>query len=69
MVDIEFVIIGVLMCVDVQWCVELEVQLFVGDDFWLLVVFNCELVSLYNYYVGVCSGGMLVGYVGILWLG
>jgi tRNA threonylcarbamoyladenosine biosynthesis protein TsaB len=54
---------------DVARCVELEAQLFDGDDPWPASAFLSEMSSRHNHYVAARAGDKLVGYAGIARLG
>ena len=66
---LEPVAIGALMPADVDRCAHLDAQLFGGDDPWSAAVFERELASKHNYFLGARSTGTLIGYAGIARLG
>lgn len=66
---VEPVTLGPLTYADAGRCAELEALLFEGDDPWPAVVFERELHSATNHYVGARSSATLVGYAGISRLG
>jgi ribosomal-protein-alanine N-acetyltransferase len=58
--------IGALTPADIDRCAQLEAHhVFDGDDPWSAAVFDRELASEHNYYVGVRTAGTLIGYAGI----
>ena len=63
------VTIDVLTGADVARCVELEAQLFDGDDPWPASAFLHELSGRHNHYVTARTDDKLVGYAGIARLG
>jgi ribosomal-protein-alanine N-acetyltransferase len=66
---LEPVAIGPLMPADAERCAQLDAQLFDGDEPWSAEVFERELASKGNYFVGARTAGMLIGYAGIARLG
>jgi ribosomal-protein-alanine N-acetyltransferase len=62
--------VGALTEADVVRCVELENQLFAGDDPWTARAFLSELASPHTHYFAARDAdGMLLGYAGIALLG
>jgi ribosomal-protein-alanine N-acetyltransferase len=61
--------IDALTRADVARCVELEKQLFDGDDPWPASAFLHEMSSRHNHYVAARTDDKVVGYAGIARLG
>jgi [ribosomal protein S18]-alanine N-acetyltransferase len=66
---LEPVAIGALMPADVDRCAQLDAHLFDGDEPWSAAMFERELASKHNYFVGARTAGTLIGYAGIARLG
>jgi ribosomal-protein-alanine N-acetyltransferase len=60
--------LGALRRRDIARCVEIEGQLFAGDDPWSARAFHSEL-DAGNHYVGAFDHGRLVGYAGLAVVG